>query len=250
MNAEITALKKQTVKSGAFIEPMSAYDNGWNDAMDAVLERLAASRPAPAPSMPEPSPARAGYPYTEAGDLVMADDIPALVAELLACVAHTEHIAERPGRVLVSDSVTKCAARAAAALSRLFREKEVLDRAGAYQAVELRKATEEVARLSREVARAQESDAESLAMYYRARDRAEELSREVAERDAEIAVDNELLADRQRILDACPCPVHGPCVPHVLNRLAALTTAERERDDARAAMAALLRGLSHLPDGA
>lgn len=50
------------------------------------------------------------------------DDIPALVAELLACVAHTEHIAERPGRVLVSDSVTKCAARAAAALSRLSRE--------------------------------------------------------------------------------------------------------------------------------
>ena len=41
------------------------------------LERLAASRPAPAPSMPEPSPARAGYPYTEAGDRVMAERFPA-----------------------------------------------------------------------------------------------------------------------------------------------------------------------------
>lgn len=55
-----------------------------------------------------------------------------------------------------------------------------------------------------------------------------------AERDTlqrEVAVDNQLLADRQRILDACPCPVHGPCVPHVLNRLKEADTIQRERDD-------------------
>lgn len=32
----------------------------------------------------------------------------------------------------------------------------------------------------------------------------------------EIGTDDKLLADRQSILDAAPCPAHGPCVPHVL----------------------------------
>lgn len=36
----------------------------------------------------------------------------------------------------------------------------------------------------------------------------------------EIAVDDQLLADRNRILDACPCPAHGRCVPYVLEVLA------------------------------
>lgn len=38
----------------------------------------------------------------------------------------------------------------------------------------------------------------------------------------EIAVDDQLLADRQRILDACPCPVHGSCIPYVLEQIARL----------------------------
>jgi hypothetical protein len=36
---------------------------------------------------------------------------------------------------------------------------------------------------------------------------------------AEIAVDDKLLAERNRILEAEPCPMHGPCVPHVLEVL-------------------------------
>lgn len=38
----------------------------------------------------------------------------------------------------------------------------------------------------------------------------------------EIALDDQLLADRDRILDACPCPAHGRCVPYVLEQLAGL----------------------------
>lgn len=36
---------------------------------------------------------------------------------------------------------------------------------------------------------------------------------------AEIAVDDQLLADYKLVLDACPCPVHGTCVPYVLEVL-------------------------------
>jgi hypothetical protein len=35
--------------------------------------------------------------------------------------------------------------------------------------------------------------------------------------EAELKVTDELLRDRQRVLDAIPpCPVHGPCIPHAL----------------------------------
>jgi hypothetical protein len=37
---------------------------------------------------------------------------------------------------------------------------------------------------------------------------------------AEIAIDDQLLAERNRILDALPCPEHGPCVPYVLEWIA------------------------------
>lgn len=43
----------------------------------------------------------------------------------------------------------------------------------------------------------------------------------------EIDIDNKLLADRQRILDACPCPEHGSCVPHVLDELARLKSFDK-----------------------
>ena len=39
---------------------------------------------------------------------------------------------------------------------------------------------------------------------------------------AEIQVDDSLLKDRNRILAALPCPIHGPCVPYVLEQLEAL----------------------------
>lgn len=58
-------------------------------------------------------------------------------------------------------------------------------------------------------------------VYAALRSRLEELEREVA-------VDDALLAERQRILDACPCPIHGPCVPHVVKRLEDLQAAEAE----------------------
>jgi hypothetical protein len=53
----------------------------------------------------------------------------------------------------------------------------------------------------------------------------------------EIAIDGALLAERQRILDACPCPVHGACVPHVLDRLEKLEAAEAELSALRAQLA-------------
>lgn len=34
---------------------------------------------------------------------------------------------------------------------------------------------------------------------------------------AELAITESLLAERQRILDALPCPQHGTCVPYVLD---------------------------------
>lgn len=43
--------------------------------------------------------------------------------------------------------------------------------------------------------------------------------REIERLKEEVAIDNDLLAERQRILDACPCPSHGACVPHVLETL-------------------------------
>lgn len=43
-----------------------------------------------------------------------------------------------------------------------------------------------------------------------------QLRRERDAARAEIATDDLLLAERNRILDALPCPVHGPCVPYVL----------------------------------
>lgn len=50
----------------------------------------------------------------------------------------------------------------------------------------------------------------------------------IAEKDREITVDNELLAERERILTACPCPVHGACVPHVLAELGRIPELEKE----------------------
>lgn len=56
--------------------------------------------------------------------------------------------------------------------------------------------------------------------WYIETDIAETIIRQLlAERDelrTEIDTDNQLLAERNRILEALPCPVHGPCVPYVL----------------------------------
>lgn len=60
-------------------------------------------------------------------------------------------------------------------------------------------------------------------------DPAAELARlraEIASLNEEVAIDDKLLADRQRILDAVPCPDHGPCVPHVLKEFERLRASE------------------------
>lgn len=44
----------------------------------------------------------------------------------------------------------------------------------------------------------------------------------LAQAELEIRVSDELLADRNRILDALPCPQHGPCVPYVLEQIGKL----------------------------
>lgn len=47
----------------------------------------------------------------------------------------------------------------------------------------------------------------------------------------EIETDNQILADRQRIYEACQCPYHGDCTPHVvktLGEIAALKEAKAE----------------------
>jgi hypothetical protein len=79
-----------------------------------------------------------------------------------------------------------------------------------------------------------EAEAEWTNVYCRERDEAVErsgdhlelLARMKAERDElrrenkslkeEIAIDDKLIETRNRILDALPCPVHGQCVPYVL----------------------------------
>lgn len=35
----------------------------------------------------------------------------------------------------------------------------------------------------------------------------------------EIALDDEIIAGRTSVLDALPCPVHGPCVPRALEQI-------------------------------
>lgn len=57
------------------------------------------------------------------------------------------------------------------------------------------------------------------------------LSSLLAQREKEIAVDNQLLKERDRLLAAIPeCPTHGPCVPHALAwiKLGSVALAQRE----------------------
>ncbi len=46
-----------------------------------------------------------------------------------------------------------------------------------------------------------------------------DLARALLDAREEIETDDKLLADRNRILDAYPCAVHGPCVPHIMETL-------------------------------
>ena len=43
--------------------------------------------------------------------------------------------------------------------------------------------------------------------------------------EEEVRVADQLIAERNRVLDALPCPVHGQCVPHALNAIASLQAA-------------------------
>lgn len=47
----------------------------------------------------------------------------------------------------------------------------------------------------------------------------EVMLKKLAQTKEEIEVSERIIADRDRILDALPCPVHGRCVPHVLEKL-------------------------------
>lgn len=57
-------------------EPARHHPNCWLAACLAAPPPEPQAMPPIAPSMPEPSPARAGYPYTVAGDEVMAQRFP------------------------------------------------------------------------------------------------------------------------------------------------------------------------------
>lgn len=46
-----------------------------------------------------------------------------------------------------------------------------------------------------------------------------EQERRIHALEKEVLVSDKLIAERNRILDADPCPVHGQCVPHILERL-------------------------------
>lgn len=50
----------------------------------------------------------------------------------------------------------------------------------------------------------------------------------IVELEAEVEIDNQLLADRQKILDVCPCPIHGRCIPYVIERLELLNALEQQ----------------------
>lgn len=54
-------------------------------------------------------------------------------------------------------------------------------------------------------------------LYHKMRERAEAAEAEVTRLKDELKVTDQLLTDRQRVLDAVPpCPAHGPCVPHAV----------------------------------
>lgn len=58
---------------------------------------------------------------------------------------------------------------------------------------------------------------EAMKLMKQDQERAERLEAEVKRQKEEIAVSEKLLTERDRILDAFPCPDHGRCVPHVLD---------------------------------
>lgn len=65
------------------------------------------------------------------------------------------------------------------------------------------------------------------------RQREVKLQAELAEAKAEIEVGDKIIKERNRILDEFPCPVHGPCVPYVIEKiykLQELLQKEREKN--------------------
>lgn len=69
-----------------------------------------------------------------------------------------------------------------------------------------------------------------------------ELNAEIAAKDAEIAVADKLIEERNRVLDAIPCAEHGRCVPH------AIEWAERMRVEVARLRAALEKIATTNPD--
>lgn len=54
--------------------------------------------------------------------------------------------------------------------------------------------------------------------------------RRIEKLEAEIRVDDELLKDRDRLLEAIPCPTHGACVPFALEEIKRLRGLETKDD--------------------
>lgn len=51
------------------------------------------------------------------------------------------------------------------------------------------------------------------------------LEARVEKAEAEITLDDKIIADRNLVLEALPCPVHGQCVPHAIDEIAKLRAA-------------------------
>ncbi|WP_438028967.1 hypothetical protein [Sorangium sp. So ce233] len=71
-----------------------------------------------------------------------------------------------------------------------------------------------------------------------------ELESELAKARDEIDIDNELLKHRAQLLDALPCDLHGPCVPHALQEIARLREVERRAASVREQGAAEMREMA------
>lgn len=53
------------------------------------------------------------------------------------------------------------------------------------------------------------------------------LKARVEELEREVALGDTIIAERNRVLDALPCPLHGQCVPHALDTIKSLREAAR-----------------------
>jgi len=73
---------------------------------------------------------------------------------------------------------------------------------------------------------------------------ARSLERRNGELERELKVSDKLIAERNRVLVALECDVHGPCVPGALEKIADIN---KRLEDSRSYVAEVAQGISHLP---